>query len=84
MTTTCKCGATWSGHRIEHCTACHETFTGTTSGDRHRTGEHHIDAGPNRRRCLSRDEMTTKGLVLNARGQWSNGGTSPWAKGGDR
>lgn len=79
MTTTCFCGAAWSGYRIEHCTECHETFTGTTSGDKHRTGDHAIMWGPERRRCLTPDEMRKRGMEQNARGQWTNGGTSPWA-----
>jgi hypothetical protein len=81
MSTTCHCGATWTGHRIEHCTVCHETFTGTTAGDKHRTGDHNESTGPDRRRCLSRAEMREKGMALNGRGQWTNGGTSPWAGG---
>lgn len=79
--TTCrKCGTTWAGLRIEHCTECHETFTGTSSGDRHRVGDHATFTGPDRRRCLTPDEMRDKGMAQNARGQWTNGGTSPWAK----
>lgn len=67
--------------RIEHCAACHQTFTGTSSGDRHRTGDHAISLGPKRRRCLTPEEMRAKGMTQNARGQWTNGGTSPWAGG---
>lgn len=77
---TCRCGASWTGLRIEHCTACHETFTGTTSGDRHRVGDPAIYVGPKRRRCLTDEEMRAKGMAQNARGQWTNGGTSPWAR----
>lgn len=79
--TTCMCGATWTGLRMEHCTACHETFSGTTAGDKHRVGEHHIWVGQSRRRCLTPDEMRDKGMAQNARGVWTNGGTSPWAGG---
>lgn len=76
----CRCGAAWSGHRIEHCTACHETFTGTTSGDMHRTGKHHLSTGPDRRRCLTVDEMLVKGMTRNARGHWTTGASNPrWA-----
>jgi hypothetical protein len=64
---------------MEHCTACHETFSGTTAGDRHRVGEHSIPIGPNRRRCLTPDEMRDKGMSQNVRGVWGNGGESPWA-----
>ena len=79
----CRCGATWTGLRIEHCMACHQSFTGTTAGDRHRVGDHNTYVGPDRRRCLTPDEMREKGMAQNARGVWGNGGTSPWAKGGD-
>lgn len=67
---TCGCGATWTGAKMEHCAECHETFSGTRSGDRHRTGEHHIFRGPLRRRCLTADEMRGKGMVQNERGVW--------------
>lgn len=80
--TTCRCGATWTGLRIEHCPECHETFSGTTAGDRHRVGDHNTWSGPERRRCLTADEMRAKGMEQNARGAWGNGGTSPWANGG--
>ena len=80
--TSCRCGASWTGFRIEHCTECHQTFTGTTAGDRHRVGDHAVSIGSDRRRCLSADEMRGKGMEQNARGQWTNGGTSPWAKDG--
>lgn len=81
-TVTCsRCGISWTGLRIEHCAACHETFTGTSSGDRHRAGDHAISLGPDRRRCLTPEEMRAKGMTQNARGQWTNGGTSPWAGG---
>lgn len=76
----CRCGASWTGLRIEHCPACHETFTGTTSGDRHRVGDHNVFVGPDRRRCLTPAEMVEAGMKQNARGQWTSGGTSPWSK----
>lgn len=78
MRTTCRaCGTSWTGLRIEHCDECHETFTGTTSGDMHRTGKHHLSSGPDRRRCLTRDEMRDKGMARNARGQWTTGARMP-------
>lgn len=79
MRTTCRCGATWAGMRIEHCPACHETFTGTRAGDKHRTGDHAVFVGPERRRCLSPAEMTERGMVRNDRGVWTLGGVNPWA-----
>ena len=85
MTTTCRrCGATWHGLRLEHCTVCHQTFTGTSAGDAHRVGAH----GP-ARRCLTVDEMTAAGMTQNARGYWQRGAkgvkdpskvrSNPWA-----
>lgn len=65
--------------RMEHCGACHQTFSGTTAGDRHRVGKHHIFTGPQRRRCLTVEEMQKIGMRQNARGIWTLGGTSPWA-----
>jgi hypothetical protein len=75
MSGTCACGATWTGKRIEHCTACHETFTGTGSGDMHRVGPY----APLERRCLSAEEMRDRGMAANSRGHWTTGRASPWA-----
>lgn len=38
----CRCGAWWTGSGRCHCGGCHETFSGLTAFDRHRTqdGEH--------------------------------------------
>lgn len=72
MTRCGKCAAQWAGHRIEHCTGCHATFTGTTSGDMHRVGEHGVD-----RRCLTDEEMLTKGMTQNPRGFWTTGREMP-------
>jgi hypothetical protein len=64
-----KCGKTYGGGRTEHCTACHETFSGSSAGDRHRIGRHGVD-----RRCRTRAEMVSLGMTQNARGVWTNGG----------
>jgi len=69
----CRCGASWTGMRLEHCTVCHQTFTGTEAGDMHRTGDHALDAGPARRRCLTIAEMLDRGMVLNGAGYWMRG-----------
>ena len=37
MTTCRTCKAWWTGSRVEHCTSCHQSFTGTRSGDKHTT-----------------------------------------------
>lgn len=72
MTHCQHCGKTWGGHRPEHCTVCHETFTGNEAGDRHRVGDHN-DRDPNspdRRRCLTSAEMLGAGMVQDDRGMW--------------
>lgn len=78
------CSATWTGQRIEHCPVCHETFTGASSGDMHRVGDHAVFEGPERRRCLAAEEMTEKGMARNERGHWTTGKvTTPWWSDGD-
>ena len=52
---------------------CHETFNGTHVGDMHRTGDHGVKEGPNRRRCLTVDEMEAKGMKRNRLGYWTTG-----------
>lgn len=54
-----QCGAEWHGYRIEHCTLCHQTFSGTSIGDAHRVGPYE---SPEQRRCLTADEMAALGL----------------------
>jgi hypothetical protein len=74
MNVTCNtCGDSWTGLRIEHCPSCHFTFTGSSSGDMHRTGDHAVTEGPDRRRCLTSEEMRAKGMARNDRGQWTTG-----------
>lgn len=71
MKATCgRCGATWSGYKPEHCQMCHETFSGTRSGDKHRVGRYE----PMERRCLTPDEMRDKGMRQNSAGIWTTGG----------
>jgi hypothetical protein len=76
VTTCAKCNAHWTGLRIEHCTVCHQTFTGATAGDMHRTGDHSVFEGDDRRRCLTAVEMREKGMVRNDRGIWTTGRNS--------
>lgn len=74
MQWTChKCDSTIIGYRPEHCTVCHETFNGTHVGDMHRTGDHGVKEGPNRRRRLTVDEMEAKGMKRNRLGYWITG-----------
>ncbi len=35
-----RCPNRWTGHNTAHCPTCHQTFTGITAFDRHRTGSH--------------------------------------------
>lgn len=50
-----RCPAQWTGYKVEHCPACHLTFSATKPGDAHRVGSHEHGE----RRCLSLDEMLT-------------------------
>ena len=40
MHTCPRCPNHWGGLKTAHCAACHETFTGLTAFDKHRTGSH--------------------------------------------
>lgn len=72
---TCRtCGDRIVGMKLEHCPACHKTFTCTAAGDMHRVGGHGVTDGPDRRRCLTPEEMLDKGMTHNTRGRWSTGG----------
>lgn len=77
----CKCGAWWTGLKVEHCTVCHQSFTGTNSGDKHRVAVNFkLDENgrkvrlSDRNRCLSEDEMREAGMSKNHFGLWSLGG----------
>ena len=70
MSHTCHtCGRT-DGNRTQHCVSCHQSFNSTTAGDMHRVGDHGTRQGPNRRRCLTPDEMRHKGMTQNPQGVW--------------
>ena len=72
---TCRiCGDRIVGTKLEHCPVCHETFTCTAAGDMHRVGDHGAIDGPNKRRCLTPEEMLDKGMTRNTRGRWTTGG----------
>jgi len=43
-----RCDNRWGGTSTCHCSGCHETFTGLTAFDQHRTGSHTHGT----RRCL--------------------------------
>lgn len=52
-----RCGAVWFGFRVEHCTLCHQTFSGETTGQAHRVGPFN-----GKRRCRTAKELTRLGL----------------------
>jgi hypothetical protein len=61
MKTTCpRCNSQWAGEKPEHCTVCHRTFGSTVAGDAHRIGDVGTNQGPNRRRCMTDEEMEAK------------------------
>ncbi len=64
-----ECGKGY-GNGGGHCTGCHQSFNSDTAFDKHRTQE------DDTRRCLTVDEMTAKGMSLNAKSWWitSTGG----------
>lgn len=73
MSHTCHtCGRTDHNH-VQHCVACHQSFNSTTAGDMHRVGDHGTRQGPNRRRCLTPDEMRHNGMTQNPQGAWTTG-----------
>lgn len=68
MNWVCRCGKEIRGGKAEHCSVCHQTFTGTSAGDAHRVGSHGVD-----RRCLTPDEMRShpkRPMEQDRRGYW--------------
>ncbi len=70
MPTHPKCGRSWAAAGAEHCPACCETFNSQLPGDMHRVGYSWESQGPDRRRCLSVEEMLARGMAKNSRGLW--------------
>ena len=56
--------------RACECSGCDERFGGDFTHSLHRVGEHGVQEGARRRRCMTADEMVAAGLHLGARG-WS-------------
>jgi hypothetical protein len=57
------------------CGACSRDFSSVKMFDFHRVGRHeHLfsESHPEGRRCLSVDEMTSRGWVSNSGGRWSD------------
>lgn len=64
MTANCpRCEARWGGEKPEHCTVCHRTFGSTVAGDAHRVGIVGVTEGPDRRRCMTDEEMADKRIA---------------------
>ena len=59
---TCRCGSGWTGRNRSHCSACHITFGGVASFDKHRRSGATIG-----RKCLNPDSL---GLTDNGNGVW--------------
>jgi hypothetical protein len=77
----CRCGAAWTGAKVEHCTACHATFSSTIAGDWHRVGKHAVTTGFDRRRCLTEAELVEHPKLTPR----TNGfGTTVWGQPGER
>ena len=71
----CQRPSPGSGRDFTQCTVCGEYFSGTTMFDRHRVGEHaHLFSPehPEGRRCLSRDEMSSRGWELHPSKGWQD------------
>ncbi|WP_158564066.1 hypothetical protein [Jiangella anatolica] len=62
-------GVTWSGYKTELCSVlgCLKLFSNTRAGDAHRVGEHGVTEGPDRRRCLTTEEMLAKSIEKGSR-----------------
>lgn len=52
------------------CIECDKAFRSVAGFDAHRTGEHGVNQGSNRRRCMTDAEMRAIGFVL-TNGKWS-------------
>jgi hypothetical protein len=61
-TFTCRCGVGWTGQNRSHCGACHVTFGGVASFDKHRRIGSTIG-----RKCLKPESL---GLTDNGAGVW--------------
>lgn len=55
---------TLTGDRNQ-CPTCKEYFNSTSAFDKHRTGDHGKD-----RRCITKDQMEAKGMILGSDGFW--------------
>ena len=56
--------------KVSLCRSCGKVFTTTSTFDKHRTGKYDIAAPEFGRRCLTTEEMDSKGWGVNQRGRW--------------
>lgn len=56
------------GGRSCECSGCGERFGGVEAFELHRTGKPAVAEGPERRRCMTGDEMRRAGLSAGSRG----------------
>ena len=60
------------------CTGCHRIFASLSAFDLHRTGKFERK----KRRCMTEQQMLTRGMVQNAKGWWMRSafdGQLPWS-----
>lgn len=53
------------GSQRNQCQGCKQYFNSNKAFDKHRTGKHGVN-----RRCLTPEEMTAKGMLVNKDGFW--------------
>jgi hypothetical protein len=53
------------GKQRNQCPGCDQYFNSNVAFEKHRTGKHGVD-----RRCMTPEEMTGKGMLINHAGFW--------------
>ena len=66
------------GKQRNQCPGCDQYFNSNTAFDWHRTGKHGVD-----RRCMTPEEMTAKGMMINYAGFWATKSYDPKIKRGE-
>lgn len=59
------------GSKFCLCAGCREFFTAPSAFDRHRVGKYEVTSGPDRRRCLTVNEMQLAGWRQLPDGYWT-------------
>ena len=63
------------GSQRNQCQGCKQYFNSNAAFDKHRVGKHGLN-----RRCLTPDEMTAKGMMVNHAGFWITEAYDPTIK----